>query len=1179
MAIDMRSRPRDTRLDSEQDRIRDLSRYYCTFDEDPQPTTSPRLSPDSTLTALTQLGVYRFGCNRSFVSIIDGEQQHLISEATASISLCKEDDHLPDDGIYLGVRTLDLEWGVCPHAMRLFTGQDPSRVTEAENITANRTRNIIRDFTKEEFYNNRPYVLEWPYFRFYAEVPLYSPSGYVLGSYCVVDNKPRAEFSDKEVAALQEIADAISQHLENVRVVRYHKRAENLVKGLTNFVKGHTESESPDCFNQLASPETLNFHNLNSPNNGIQRKESNASQSLPTSKSFSNQSVLDRSSSTVLDEGTLSMFSEAKESEVTLPTTQPSSLAPGTPETTECIGLDEYFPETATDDVPIAERVASIFTRASSLLRASMDIDGVTFLDARQSDSQFDPWDEGSKKLSFKYGDSGPVIDARPWVLEQSAENSPDSESLCRFLDHGLGMPSTEHPDADSRSTLSEGLLSTLIKTYPGGQIFNMDDESCETETTQQEVSRCLAQSLPEAKSILFIPLWDWNKSYCLAGTVVWTKNSHRPFGMEELHYFKVFGDSIVSEISRVHWKATERSKFDFVSSISHELRSPLHGILGSTELIQSTPLQPTQHDMTKMIEKSGLILLNTIDHLLEYCKINDLVSKNDTGSNRRQNNTAGPGSDFDLGTLVEQVATVLCAGQNPQFTNTLTSTDRDHQISNSNNDVSVVVRIENLDSWMVRSASGPWRRILMNIIGNAMKWTKKGLIEITLTKAKRETKDGSSFAHLCVKDTGIGISREYLKNMLFSPFAQEDPLSPGVGLGLSIVRKLVMSLDGDIDVRSELGAGTQVEIYIPVTCLATTISASEADDSSSQTLVSPRPVHVSILGLQDEPDLNEIPTGILSIQAKRKASIHNSLTDVLMTQLGWNLSFAKHPAEEHADVAIIEEEDLRRMLGEGVFTTESKHMFTYFIVLGGRKSPLVDDLPANIIYVSQPFGPRSLHDAAERFMKIYEAPIQPDITELAPIASLSMAHQQVSSLQPQEGSSNISETSLSSTIDVGISPDPPNPLHVLVVDDNDINLKIMSVFMRKIGCQYETASNGQIGLEKYKSANRQYNFILMDISMPVMDGLVATKKIREHERHNGLDPSRIVAVTAVASNYTQEAALKAGVNDYLVKPLSFDRLRGIMDRVINAKESQYPGNPWRAATFAFLGQLVHSKV
>ena len=354
--------------------------------------------------------------------------------------------------------------------------------------------------------------------------------------------------------------------------------------------------------------------------------------------------------------------------------------------------------------------------------------------------------------------------------------------------------------------------------------------------------------------------------------------------------------------------------------------------------------------------------LVNLFDRL-EYCKINDLVTTNGPKSNSRQNDANGIGSDFDLGTLVEQVTTVLCAGQIPQNTTTLTErytttptgTDKDHQNSNSSDDVSVVVRIDKLDSWMVRSASGPWRRILMNIIGNAMKWTKNGLIEITLSKARRETKDGSSFAHLSVKDTGIGISREYLKNMLFSPFAQEDPLSPGVGLGLSIVRKLVMSLSGEIDVRSELGAGTQVDIYVPVTRLATTISASEADGSDSQPRIPPRPVHACVIGVQDGPDLNEIPTGILSVHAKRKASIQNALTDVLIKQLGWNLSFAKLPAEEQADVAIIEEGDFHRMFGQGHFTTDSKHMFKYFIVLGGQNPSLVDDKTANIICASQP--------------------------------------------------------------------------------------------------------------------------------------------------------------------------------------------------------------------------------
>ncbi|KAJ5642788.1 hypothetical protein N7490_006788 [Penicillium lividum] len=1135
-------------------------RYYCTFDQDPQSTSSPRLSPDSTLTALTQLGVHRFGCNRSFVSIIDGEQQHLIAEATASVSLRNEDRHLPDDGIYLGVRTLDLEWGVCPHAIRLFTGQDPSKVTDTENITANRTRNIIRDFTTEEFYNTRPYVLEWPYFRFYAEVPLYSPSGYVLGSYCVVGNKTRTHFGDEEVAALQEIADAISQHLENVRVAHYHHRAENLVKGLTNFVKGHAQSDLPNHLDQLAAPETLNFHNLNFTSNAINSNEPETS--APLSKSSKNKSTLDLSSLATKEEG-VSLFSETKDSEMTRPTSQPSSLAPASPYSEGLLGPNDYFASEAMDDVPIAERVAAIFSRASDLLRGSMDLDGVAFLDARQGDSKFDLGDDFGNGESPNLGDSGPEINTQPWLPAQPAEATLDNkENLCRSLD----CLTTDPLSPGSDLTLSEDFLRTLIQNFPGGHIFNLDDEPCEEETLQQKASRHLAVKLPDAKSVLFIPLWDWNKSHWLAGTLVWTQESCRPLGMEELHYFKVFGDSIISEVSRVHWTATERSKFDFVSSINHELRSPLHGILGSAELLQTTPLQPSQHEMVKMIDTSGLALLDTIDHLLGYCKFNDLATGKNPGNKRLERRVAGQGSNFDLGTLVEEVATTICADEKSRFVSILAdgsvtgpgiATDTQH--TSSSNEVSVVVRIDEPDLWSVRSAAGAWRGILLNIIGNAMKWTKKGLIEVTLSKKTSEMTKSSSLAHLCVKDTGSGISRDYLKNQLFSPFAKEDSLSPGVGLGLSIVRKFVECLDGKIYVRSEQGAGTQVDIYIPVKCHKKAHPAEMANiPSLPATPSSPIPVRACLIGLHGQPELDDIPTGILTFDAKRKLSIQHALFDVFMTQLGWELLSADSPRQEHGDVAIIEGADLLDMLTEGLLpATDDSDVSKFFIVLDGKTSPLTDDLPANFIRVSQPFGPKSLRDAAERFMKLFKMPLPLETTELAAI-SQSMA-QKTTLLQTQQSSMDIPEIPASGCESAIANPpdqsdttvfqteNQPKPVNVLVVDDNPINLKIMSTFMRKIGCRYETALNGLIALEKYESADQQYDFVLMDISMPVMDGLEATTRIREHEREKDLQPSLIIAITAVASTDIQEAAFKAGVNDYLVKPLSLDKLRELI--------------------------------
>lgn len=364
------------------------------------------LATDITLTALAQLGVHRFRCNRSFVSIIDGEYQHVIAEATGSVSLRNRNQHRPNDGLFLGARTLDLVWGVCPHAIRLFTGQDPSCEITTSNITANRTRNIIRDFTLEDFYKDRSYVLEWPYFRFYAEVPLYSPSGYVLGSYCVVDDEPRADFGDDEVAALKEVADAIAQHLENVRVVQYHGRAESLVIGLTNFVKGHAKFDPIEASSsgRLDSSRNMrSYQDQKSSDGGCDVKESLVASLVGESQSNHRES--NKSYLTTHSDEPSPLFSSIQGSETTGSSSldfetseQPASLKPsvealpdnvsGAQDSTNSDGsLDKFSRLSLMDSVPISERIATIFSRASVLLRDTMDLDGVAFFDAYRNDT------------------------------------------------------------------------------------------------------------------------------------------------------------------------------------------------------------------------------------------------------------------------------------------------------------------------------------------------------------------------------------------------------------------------------------------------------------------------------------------------------------------------------------------------------------------------------------------------------------------------------------------------------------------------------------------------------------------------------------------------------------------------------------------------------------------------
>lgn len=288
-----------------------------------------------------------------------------------------------------------MEWGVCPHTIRLFTSQDLSYTIDTPNITANKTRYIIRDFTKEDCFRDRPYVREWPHMRFYAEVPLFSPAGYVLGSYCVVDDSPREEFGDADVALLQEVSDAIALHLENTRSVHYHRRSEDLVRGLTSFVKYYATFDP----RQVSSDYRLQSNTPNLPSrsdfaHGLAQQPP-ITISLPD-RSKGNDGPIAQSSITTPSEEPTSLFSPVSASGITEDTSMASQLSdcqspsPGDEkllnEAWDPKAVSNAAPQdtmfSVTEKVPISDRIDTIFARASGLLTKSMNLDGVAFLDA-----------------------------------------------------------------------------------------------------------------------------------------------------------------------------------------------------------------------------------------------------------------------------------------------------------------------------------------------------------------------------------------------------------------------------------------------------------------------------------------------------------------------------------------------------------------------------------------------------------------------------------------------------------------------------------------------------------------------------------------------------------------------------------------------------------------------------
>jgi hypothetical protein len=260
-------------------------------------------------------------------------------------------------------------------------------------------------------------------------------------------------------------------------------------------------------------------------------------------------------------------------------------------------------------------------------------------------------------------------------------------------------------------------------------------------------------------------------------------------------------------------------------------LGTPLHGILGSLQLLADTDLDPFQTVLADTIKSSGTALNETLTSVLSYARINQFERQQHKYRQRRPPDEdwslpnkmhlpPGPETDFkglyvctNIVLLCEDIAGVLVAGQ---------LYDR----STERRDVSVVVEIDYKENWNYFTEPGALRRVAMNIIGNALKYTTEGSVTITLAASKTHTGDtkigGDNSSRrtitLTVKDTGKGISKDFMENHLFVPFTQENTTSSsGVGLGMSIVKSLVSLCAGEIKVDSEPGNGTEVTVMIPM--------------------------------------------------------------------------------------------------------------------------------------------------------------------------------------------------------------------------------------------------------------------------------------------------------------------------------------------------------------------------
>jgi signal transduction histidine kinase/CheY-like chemotaxis protein len=1202
-----------------------------------EPVRPVQISPEPALTALAQLGALKLQCERSFISLIDHNSLYLLAEATKSVSLRKQDIHQEGDALYLGIQTLPLHWGICPSTIKTFTEPGNSLDISTPNITANKSRYIIRDFLKEAGTKDRPYVVGWPYMRFYAEVPIRSPTGFVIGSYCVVDNKSRQDFGDAEVGLLQEISDAIGNHLELMRMKQDFERAERLMKGLSFFVEGQSSIRASSGTGP--PPPSL-------PGNGEANTISSSAQSEVGGATSNSSHTLgfDDVSEPLTDPMEMSVAVsrraiensdiDAKLKDTPMPSATMAGTAVAAPLPMEASGVNAVNAagRPSSEGALAPSSIKRTCSRASNLIRESMDLCGVVFLDASLSGLATCSTLCRSRPIQLPDGsdDDGDSSGDEEWAYSGSLDSSTlpgeiskdkaspkpsemdqrEATKECEMLGQSLNTASLSR-------AIPEFVLRRLLRKYPHGQIFSSERSTfadncagklwhfsnCSQPNSNQNLnyergkmleiqadSRLLFERLPGAQSIIFYPLWDSQKARWFAGCIGWTTDPKRALQSEEVTYLAAFGNSVMAEINRIAAVANDRAKSDFISNISHELRTPLHGILASAELLQDSSTGAEQDSMIEMVHVCGRTLLDTMNHLLDYAKINYLSKSKGASSDaslEREgvHESLGLVSKFDLSELVEEVVESVYTGYQHQrqlsagfkgasFAIAAGARNANHATTQQN--VSVVLNIRARSDWTTTSEVGAWRRIVMNLFGNSLKYTKSGFIEVAIwADESSPVSVGSKRAmvHLSVTDTGKGISADYLKHRLWTPFAQEDVLSVGAGLGLSIVQQIVTALRGTIHIDSTVGSGTKVTVSIPLN-ERPGIGAHVRD---TKALLQYQGLTVCLVLLGDRLDTgpgSAAPGGLLR---KRRNTLHSSLSQVLTNTLGMKVVSADSDQSLSADLFMIEQEPLEYLYNKAHSYPQllARIRVAPLIVLGQfsvPKSKRASGNPVHATYITQPFGPVKLAKALNHSLRPERNVLNMtgELMAAEPHGESINGHSE--SIESKTGAqpiptmaspqSNTLPTFRSGMTEF-IGHDPPR---ILLVDDNDINLKIMVTYMRKLYCSYEVATDGLQAYEKYRDSAEKglsFNYVLMDVSMPVMDGLSATREIRALERKQALPATTIIALTGLASTKTEQEAFASGVNLFLTKPVQLKKLKDVLhfdNDQIQARQSQTNG-------------------
>jgi signal transduction histidine kinase/DNA-binding response OmpR family regulator len=561
-----------------------------------------------------------------------------------------------------------------------------------------------------------------------------------------------------------------------------------------------------------------------------------------------------------------------------------------------------------------------------------------------------------------------------------------------------------------------------------------------------------------------------------------------------------------------------ERAKSEFLANMSHEIRTPMNGVLGMAELLGKTGMDNRQRKFVDVIIKSGNALLTIINDILDFSKI-------DAGQLTLDD------APFQMNEAVEDVATLMSARV-------------------SEKDIELIVRIDPDLPEMFVGDVGRFRQILTNLMGNAVKFTEKGhvLVNITGTIENDQAK-----LNMAVTDTGIGIPTDKLASV-FQQFSQVDASSTrrheGTGLGLAIASRLVNLMHGHIRVESTVGKGTT---FTATMILPVHQGAKKMDKQLPSMLVGSRVLVVDDNVVNRDILQEQLGSwGFDSAATEGAAVCRTFLEKAVSYGIAVDCLILDYhmPDVNGATLAIELANDPRfraipKILLSSVDQIDHGQLMRDGVISAWLTKPASSkQLRETVIEVIHDARVKAggqlsgLKDLAD-LMKQAPAPlhVQP--------SGMPMENRAMTRVFASPAKSQLTIHPVPVTTAEVLAPVVQGE-YILVAEDNEVNQFVVAQILENMDQKYQIFANGKLAVDGWKICKPK--LILMDVSMPEMNGLIATQSIRNMEKDIGVH-TPIIGLTAHALKGDEERCLAAGMDAYLTKPVSAMKLEQMINR------------------------------